>query len=112
MRYLILDGTDPDACEIRVSDLGICLHLNKVVAKIKGGARKTLHRICQNADILGVPLSLNACPVRTELYPDLLADERLVKWYEEFGFKRHVSDFHYFYFMSNVMLRRPDARIS
>lgn len=109
MKDLVLDGVDQRLCEVRISDLSFCLHINRLLALTKGGARKSLLKICENADILGVALSLNACPVRTDLYPESMSTEWLTEWYERFGFEKFISDHHYYYFMSNVMLRRPHA---
>lgn len=102
----ILDGVDFESCDLVVSNLGFCTHINRVTALIKGGGRKALEKICSNADKAKIVLSLNACPVRSGLYPTQLEESRLVGWYESFGFKRHQAPNAMFSYMSNLMVRK------
>ena len=104
---LLTRGLDPRLCELRISDLGTCLHINRIYPVVKGGGRKALAQICKNADERGVVLTLNACSVRTPLYPKLWFDDKLVEWYQGFGFQEWHSDNAHFTYMSRLMKRMP-----
>lgn len=109
MKQQILSGVDASGVDVALSDIGFSIHINRLVASRKGGGRKALAQMCANADRMGVYLSLNACPVRSAVYPERMSEDDLVVWYEGFGFKRverppEIQEA-VFDYMSHLMLR-------
>lgn len=84
---LILEGVNPLIAEVRLSPSSIGFHISHLEAKLKGGGRKAMERLCHNADWLGVSLTLNACPMRGKVYLGIWDENKLVNWYKAFGFK-------------------------
>lgn len=103
MKHLLLEGVNQLIAEIRISGTSAMdiFHVNHIGAKLKGGGRRALEQLCGNADRLGVNLTLNACPMRNSLYPEPWNQDKLLRWYEAFGFKRLEPT----EFMSHLMVR-------
>lgn len=81
------------------------VHVTHLSALVKGGGARALDMICKNADDLGVVLSLNACPLQSEVYHTQWSADRLVEWYGRRGFKRVNSRDPLFDFMGRLMVR-------
>lgn len=102
MKHLMMEGVNPLIAEVRLSQSAVdFFHINHIGAKLKGGGRRVLTKLCQNADRLGVALTLNACPMRNELYKEPWDQNKLLAWYESFGFKKLQPT----EFMSHLMCR-------
>ena len=103
MKYLLLQGVNQLIAEVRISGTSAddIFHINHIGAKLKGGGRKALQKLCENADSFGVTLTLNACPMRNSAYPEVWDQTKLLSWYESFGFKRLEPT----EFMKHLMVR-------
>lgn len=97
MKSLLIEGLDLKLATLRLANFPADefgenrVHIHNVVANVKGGGRKAMEVICQNADKVGITLTLNACPLRTDLYSTPLDTQTLVKWYENFGFTKRAT---------------------
>jgi hypothetical protein len=97
MKSLLIEGLDLKLCSLRLANFPADefgenrVHIHNIAANVKGGGRRAMEIICQNADKVGIVLTLNACPLRTDLYSAPLDTQILVKWYENFGFKRTIA---------------------
>jgi hypothetical protein len=97
MKTLLIEGLDLKLCSLRLANFSADefgenrVHIHTLEAKVKGGGREALKVICKNADDLRIVLSLNACPLRTDLYSTPLDTQVLVKWYESFGFMKRAT---------------------
>lgn len=113
MRNLLLQYVDYFTSDVALSNLpadefGVNrIHINHILALVKGGAGQALDRICQNADIHRATLSLNACPLSTSVYPKPWDADKLVAWYGRRRFKLVNSKDPMFNFMGRLMVRTP-----
>lgn len=103
---LILEGVNPLIAEVRISPSSIGFHISHIEAKLKGGGRRAMEKLCYNADWLGAHLTINACPLRGKVYPGVWDEHKLVRWYEAFGFKELAPT----EFMKHPMVRYVRGR--
>lgn len=102
MLDLLLSGCNPLIADIRITNAAVGFaHITHVEARLKSGARVVMKQLCSNADYLGLNLTLNACPIRTPLYPEMIELDKLISWYQSFGFKRIPAST----FITNPMVR-------
>jgi hypothetical protein len=112
---LLATNLDTSKYQVRLSDMPDDelgkdrIHINSISAIVRGGGRRGMKLICQNADDLKITLSLNACPYYTSLYQELLPLKNLIQWYEKFGFKRVDLQTGIFVHMSALMVRYPEG---
>lgn len=115
MRDLILYKVDYFTSAVTLSNLfpdefgENRVHINSLVALIKGGAARALEQMCRNADDLEVALSLNACPLSSSLYPERWNPDHLVAWYGRRGFRKVNTKNPLFSFMGRLMVRTPSS---
>lgn len=96
-----MEGVNPMIAEVRLCESAIGFHINHIGAKLKGGARRAMQKLCYNADFHGLALTLNACPMRNSLYVEPWDQEKLTAWYVSFGFKKLEPT----EFMTHLMVR-------
>lgn len=111
MKTLVAWGIKPRIALISLSnfpddEFGINrVHIHTIQALVKGGGREALKTMCRNAADVGITLSLNACPFRTEAYPEPWDVEKLMAWYQDFGFGRASTINPFYIDMKHLMIK-------